>query len=190
MNALTPEAALRTYIRAKDENRPHLMARTFSPDAHLVVQLRTNNIALPSCTRGRDRIADVLVSSFALTYENIYTFCMKRPPAAAPAFSCNWMVAMSEKGTGRPRVGCGRYDWEFAAGSGQVARLNIAIEAMEVLPPTEADAVFAWVEPLDYPWADAARVCASAPDLPSPKPVLDYLRQPAPPVSAAAAPAP
>ena len=176
MTVLTPEAALRTYIHAKDENRPHLMARAFSPDAHLVVQLRTNNIAFPSCTRGRGRIADVLVSSFALAYENIYTFCMDRPPPHADTFSCNWMGAMSEKGTGRARVGCGRYDWGFEAGTGLAVRLGIAIEAMEILPPTEADAVFAWVEPLAYPWADAAQVCASAPELPSLKPVLDYLR--------------
>ena len=32
-SALAPETVLRNYFRAKDENRPYLLANVFAPDA-------------------------------------------------------------------------------------------------------------------------------------------------------------
>jgi hypothetical protein len=42
----TPAQAISTYIRAKDENRPHLMARAFADTAILDMVVRTEAISL------------------------------------------------------------------------------------------------------------------------------------------------
>src|SRR5438270_15487 len=39
--------AIRTYIRAKDENRPHLMPNAFTPDANLAMRVEADNISFP-----------------------------------------------------------------------------------------------------------------------------------------------
>lgn len=172
----TPEAVLRTYLRSKDENRPHLTPRVFTDDAVLHVHLRTGSIAFPSVTRGRCQITDVLVSSFAMSYENVYTYCMARPADGVDRYACDWMVVMTEKTSGSVRVGCGRYDWGFdAARSGLADRLVITIEQMLALPPAEQAAVFRWVDTLAYPWTTPAQVAAGAPDIAPLAPVLQYL---------------
>jgi hypothetical protein len=43
----THSSAIQTYIRAKDENRPHLMPSAFAPDASLEVRVETENISFP-----------------------------------------------------------------------------------------------------------------------------------------------
>lgn len=173
---LQPEAVLRTYVRAKDENRPHLTPRVFAADAVLHVRVCTGSIAFPSVTRGRCKITDVLVSSFAMSYENVYSFYMARPPEGVDQFSCDWLVAMTEKPSGNVRVGCGRYEWGFdAAGSGLAERLVITIEQMLTLPPAEQAGIFGWVETLPYPWTTPADVAAAAPGVAALAPVLGYL---------------
>ena len=37
-----------TYIRAKDENRPHLMASAFAPGAQLTMDVKPDAISFPS----------------------------------------------------------------------------------------------------------------------------------------------
>ena len=173
----TPEAVLRTYLRAKDENRPHLTPRAFTDDAVLHVHLRTGSIAFPSVTRGCCRITEVLVTSFALSYENVYTFCMARPAEGVERFSCDWLVVMTEKTNGALRVGCGSYDWGFDAARGGLAhRLVITVEQMLSLPATEQRPVFDWVETLPYPWATPAQVVTAAPGIAALAPVLHYLQ--------------
>jgi hypothetical protein len=151
--SLEPERVLRNYFRAKDENRPHLLEGVFSPDAELVVRNQSANIGFPAITQGRPAIAEVLVRGFALAYENIYSFYLDRPGTAVREFSCPWLVAMSERASGKPRVGCGSYAWSFEPQApGLATRLVIAIEAMEILPAAETQAVFAWIGSLQYPW--------------------------------------
>jgi len=61
---------------------------------------------------------------------------------------------MSERASGHVRVGCGTYEWAFEPDAPHMAtRLVIAIEAMQVLPLTESQSVFAWLRALDYPWS-------------------------------------
>ena len=174
---ITPETVLRDYFHAKDENRPHLLDQVFTPDARLEVDNCTGAISFPAVTEGREAIADVLVRKFAQTYENIYSFYMGRPTgAAAAAFSCDWLVGMSEKAGRGVRVGCGRYHWSFQAGPPPLAnRLVITIAAMQVLPPSRLTAVMAWLRNLDYPWTTGAAVRAGTPDLAPLTPVLHYL---------------
>jgi len=174
---LSPEAVLRTYFQAKDENRPHLVARAFSDTATLEMQVRTGNIAFPAVSHGAAAIADVLVRRFGQAYENVYTFCLDPAPGAEEVrFSCRWLVGMSDKASGQVRVGCGRYGWVFdPAAGGRAAHLTITIEAMQLLPPTDLPAVMDWLGGLAYPWSSAEAVLASAPAREALGPVLQYL---------------
>jgi len=94
---ITLQKSIETYIRAKDGNRPFLIADAFTVDAELTMQVNTSEISFPATVQGAKAISDVLVSEFAQRYENVYTFCIGAPPAAEAAFSCDWLVCMSEK---------------------------------------------------------------------------------------------
>lgn len=182
-DSLTPsstESVLRDYFHAKDENRPHFMARAFAADAVLKMALRTQAIAFPPESHGLAAIADTLVRKFGQTYENVYTFYLSRPAAGAklPDYHCDWIVGMTEKATGNVRVGCGRYDWTFQPDPYRAKDLTITIETMVTLPAADTPAVFGWLLGLDYPWTNAARVVATAPPLEALAPVVHYLLHP------------
>ena len=171
---------LRDYIRAKDENRPHLIQRVFCDAACLEMRVKTESISFPAVSQGAATIADVLVRRFNQTYENIYTFYLDKPAAGSanpPAvFACDWLVGMSEKATGNVRVGCGRYEWVFEQDAPhRVERLAITIEAMQTLPPECLPNILGWLLALDYPWSSARAVCASAPKIKLLEPVLRHL---------------
>lgn len=172
---------LRDYIRAKDENRPHLITQVFSDMACLEMRVKTDSISFPAISQGSATIADVLVRRFNQTYENIYTFYLDRPVAGSanpPAvFACDWLVGMSEKATGNVRVGCGRYEWVFRqdAFPPRVERLAITIESMLTLPAEFLPDILRWLLELDYPWSSVQAVCASAPKTARLDPVLNYL---------------
>jgi len=174
------ESVLRAYFHAKDENRPHHMARAFAPDAVLKMALRTQAIAFPPESHGLAAIADTLVRKFGQTYENVYTFYLSRPApdTRLPDYQCDWIVGMTEKATGNVRVGCGRYDWKFQPEPYRATDLIITIETMATLSAVDMPAVFGWLLGLDYPWTNAARVVASAPPLEALAPVVHYLLHP------------
>lgn len=103
-----------TYILAKDGNRPWLMRNVFADGAQLEMVVRTESISFPSAATGIDAITEILVRHFCRDNENVYTFCLcPAPKGHANAFSCNWLVGMSVRDTGKVRVGCGQYDWVF-----------------------------------------------------------------------------
>lgn len=175
---MTPETVLRGCFHAKDENRPHLLAEVFHPEAELAVVNHSSTIALPARTLGIEAITDVLVRNCAQAYENIYSFCLRRPPPGATEFSCTWLVAMSEKQSRCARVGCGRYDWSFSKVAPHLAtRLTITIRAMQVLPPQALPAVLAWAQGLSYPWSTAEEAARSAPQIALLGPVLQSLTE-------------
>jgi len=174
----TPESLIRTYIRAKDENRPHLMEHVFAEEASLEIIVKPATISFPPRTKGLEPITDILVRSFALKYENVYTFCLERPDLVAreTGFSCDWLVGMSEREGGSVRVGCGGYEWGFSPeGVCLVERLIITIEAMQVLPPSCAKAMFGWLSRLPYPWCPADVMAGTAPDIEGIEPVTGYV---------------
>jgi len=174
---LTPAEAIAAYIRAKDGNRPHLLDAAFAEEATLQMIVRTGAITFPALSTGRQAIAETLVRRFNQTYENIYTLCLGLPPAAgAETFSCDWLVAMSEKQSGAVRIGCGRYDWSFAAAQHQISALTITIETMETLSSKTLEAVMNWVSTLPYPWCDQQSLLATSPNLPEVRQVLQKLR--------------
>jgi hypothetical protein len=155
---ITLQKSIETYIRAKDGNRPFLIADAFTADAELTMKVNTSEISFPATVNGAKAISKVLVSEFAERYENVYTFCIGDPPAAGPAFSCDWLVCMSEKGTGLARAGFGRYDWVAAENSGQVRQLRITIEEMTALPQDTVDPILRWADALPYPWCPRERL--------------------------------
>jgi hypothetical protein len=164
----TPADAVATYIRAKDENRPHRLSGAFVHDAALEMVVKTAAISFPARSVGLDAIADVLVRKFGQTYENVYTVCLGSPPAGfEAAFECDWLVGMSEKAGGAVRVGCGRYDWRFRSTSPALAeRLTITIERMEMLPASALATVMEWLVGLPYPWCPRAAARDGMPALP------------------------
>jgi hypothetical protein len=156
---VSPEQLLRTYFRAKDENRPYLLADVFANDARLEVNDRSGQIGFPGVTVGLDGIADVLVRHSNQTYENIRSYYLDRPKHAAEAFTCDWLVGMTEKAARNVRVGCGQYEWTFAGYPElRVTRLVITIEQMMVLAPAYATEVMRSLRCLDYPWTFADQV--------------------------------
>lgn len=72
---LSPEAVLRNYFHAKDEDRPRLLAHVLSPEAELEVLNRATTLSFPC-----EAIAEVLVSGFGRVYENVTVHAKTRPP--------------------------------------------------------------------------------------------------------------
>jgi len=167
------------YIRAKDDNRPELMKSAFAEDATLEMVVNTGAITFPPLTHGVSLITDVLVTRFNESFENVRTFCLAAPPKPdCAAFSCAWLVGMSDKQTGAVRVGCGRYDWRFQLHIPHLAsRLRITIEIMEVLPSQNLAAVVNWLSELPYPWCNCALALRSAPSIEELEPIIRHLEQ-------------
>ena len=148
----THSNAIQTYIRAKDENRPHLMPSAFSQDASLEMRVETENISFPPASKGIEAVTQVLVRDFGLAYENIYTFCLDSAPSDGETdFQCRWLVGMSVKANKSIRVGCGYYDWQFGA-SELVQHLTITIKTMLILSSDHHRQVMDWLSHLPYPW--------------------------------------
>ncbi|OZI15710.1 hypothetical protein CAL18_17175 [Bordetella genomosp. 7] len=175
----TTAALMRNYLRAKDENRPLYMARAFASDAVLKMTLRTPAIAFPPEARGLDAITEALVRTFGQTYENVFTFYLAHPGehAVLTEYACDWFVGMTEKNTGRVRIGCGSYDWEFQAAPHLARKLTITIETMLSLPPDTEAQIFGWLASLPYPWIDARNLVNSAPPIEALAPVMHWIRR-------------
>lgn len=172
------EELVTLYLHAKDENRPHLMARAFAPQATLEMLVKTDLIAFPAKVQGLDAITDVLVRQFGRTCENVYTFCLwnEHRHDAPGRLSCDWMVGMSLKDGGELRVGCGRYDWKFQSTPPyRVEGLRITIERMQLLESHQVQPVMGWLSGLPYPWCAAEFAAERAPALEALAPMLRYI---------------
>jgi hypothetical protein len=171
------QESIAAYIRAKDENRPYLMAKAFAEAATLEMVVKTDAISFPPVSNGLETITEVLVRRFAQTYENVRTFCLTPPPRIDDdGFSCHWLVGMSEKEGRRVRVGCGRYDWKFRAqGPRLVERLTITIDLMQSLAPNRLSSIMDWLSGLPYPWCSAQQALVGAPSLDELEPIWLHL---------------
>ena len=160
-------AAIEAYVHAKDENRPWLMQHAFAENAGLELAVRAGTMSLPPTSQGLASISDVLVRRFAQAYENVHTFCLASPPPDDEvAFSCDWLVGMSEKDSRAVRVGCGRYDWVFTPRPPRLAEhLTINIDLMETLAPVFITPVMSWLSQLPRPWCSAATALRDIPAL-------------------------
>ncbi|MBV7496250.1 hypothetical protein KW837_18410 [Pseudomonas sp. PDM24] len=172
----TAQQSIQQYIKAKDGNRPHLLPQAFAPDAILDMVVHTGSISFPPHVEGLGSIGDVLVRRFGQTFENVYTFCLGRPPEPqAKTFQCKWLVGMSDKSGGEVRVGCGLYEWQFSPESRLVERLTITIEHMKTLPATDLHCIMEWVSHLDYPWCSSQALVSNVPDIDTLEEVIQYL---------------
>ena len=177
MNTQSAQESIATYLRAKDENRPHLMPRAFVPTATLEMIVKTGSISFPPISKGLESISDVLVRRFAQTYENVRTLCLAAPPRDNDvSFSCGWIVGMSEKESRMVQVGCGRYDWQFQVHSPRlIERLTITIDVMQTLTPSSLASIAYWLDQLPYPWCPVQRALASAPILDELEPIRLFI---------------
>ncbi len=169
------EKHIHQYIRAKDENRPHLMPTVFAPQASLEMIIKTETIYFPAVSLGLPAISDVLVSHFAQKYENVYTFCVGRPEPGGGErhYHCDWMVGMSEKATGMARLGEGRYDWHLSPDLSRVERLVITIESMRMLSRESLAPLLDWLATLPYPFCPMASLDEGRPRL---EPIEEVVR--------------
>lgn len=173
---LSPADSIAAYIKAKDGNRPHLIDGAFTEDAILKMLVRTTSISFPASSVGREAIAETLVRRFNQTYENIYTLCIGAPPAGNDqSFSCDWLVAMSEKESRAVRVGGGSYDWTFTADDHRISSLTITIDVMETLAQDCRPPVMAWLASLPYPWCSCETATQTAADLAATRRVVHRL---------------
>jgi hypothetical protein len=169
----SPQEAVETYVRAKDENRPYLMERAFAQDVALEMIVESGTISFPPISSGFESVCDVLVRRFGQMYENVHTFCLASPPKEHQhIFSCGWLVGMSEKESRAVRVGCGRYDWLFQPDAPYlVSKLTITIEQMQSLSPMRLAPVMRWLNQLPYPWCSPQDVTGSMPALEELQPI-------------------
>lgn len=164
----TPSDTIEMYLRAKDLNRPHLIAQAFAGGALLQMEMRQGDEQAPACTLGREAIAETLVRNFGRAYENAYTFCLTEPPAPACAdFHCLWLSAMTAKENRAVCVAGGQYQWRFAPGNRLAQELRIVIDTMQTLPPADILPVMAWAASLASPWCPVERALATAPPIPA-----------------------
>ncbi|WP_299979975.1 hypothetical protein [uncultured Pseudoteredinibacter sp.] len=165
MNASMKKAISR-YIQGKDHNKPHLLKQAFAQHATLSMQVKTENISFPSNTRGLAAISQLLVSDFNKQYENIYTYCITDTFREADLnLSCSWLVVMTEKATGKVRLGFGDYHWSFThSGPHLLAdRLEIIIDAMNVLDEEAKEPFLVWAEALPYPYLSLRELLSNSP---------------------------
>ena len=176
-NMQSAQESIATYIRAKDQNQPHLMKHAFAEAATLEMVVRTGSISFPPISTGLESISDVLVRRFAQTYENVHTFCLAAPPQTDEVtFSCSWLVGMSEKESRMVRVGCGRYDWLLGPQVPRlVERLTITIDLMQSLAPNSLASIMDWFSRLPYPWCSAQTALVAAPTLDDLEPIRHYI---------------
>ncbi len=166
--------AIETYVKAKDENRPHLLSRAFADNATVHMIVDTEAISFPPVMSGLSSITDVLVRQFGQSYENVYTLCLSPPPEYGTTnFVCRWLVGMSHKQDRSVRVGGGLYEWSMPVD--RVENLRIKITTMQELDPGTIDPVMRWLAELPYPWCSAAEALDNAPRIGELASVLDHV---------------
>ncbi len=159
---------VKRYIKAKDQNRPHLLSSVFTLDATLEMQVDSENISFPAKTLGCEAIADVLVRQFSGKFENVYTLCTSDSLAVKDdQLICDWFVFMTDKSDGTLRIGYGVYYWTFDDNSELVKQLTIKIDAMQIINEKRAAQVFNVLDKLDDSWLYRQQLISLLAKLPS-----------------------
>ncbi|MGH1428106.1 MAG: hypothetical protein ACRBEE_09205 [Arenicella sp.] len=152
-----------TYIKAKDDNKPHLMKDVFENSASLSMKVKSDAISFPSESQGLDSITNILVSDFSQKYENVYTFCMSDSIMFDEENTlCKWVVVMTDRKEGNIRVGFGGYKWVF--NNDLVKQLTISIEYMIALEKMQSEEIFLWTNKKNYPWCDSGEFLKGVPE--------------------------
>ncbi|MDS0795808.1 nuclear transport factor 2 family protein [Burkholderia pseudomultivorans] len=150
-------ALLECYLRAKDLNRPALIADCFAADAELSFSLARDDIDFPARVAGAPAIAHTLVGDFGERFERCRTYyvCMEPSVDEAGVSAMPWLVAMRQKDSGALRIGHGAYRWRFASdanGIGRIAALHIHIARMDTIDDPDGAKLTALHAAFGYPW--------------------------------------
>jgi hypothetical protein len=166
---------IETYVRAKDQTRPYEMARVFTPDVNLTMNVLTREIEFPPQAQGLQSVAKILCSDLNRRFENILTFCLSEPPGdTADSYKCEWIVVMSEKEGGQVRVGGGIYEWNLDPSHSLISSFVITVKGMGTLSIDHLPQITEWVRQLDYPWTTRPRIEASGSTIEG---LIEILRQ-------------
>ena len=155
------------YIKAKDNSKPHLMAKVFTEQATLKMNVQTDNISFPAEVQSVDNITRTLVQDFNNSYNNIYTLCITDSvDQHQHHLSCRWLVCMTEKLSGSLRLGFGDYHWSFEERpTGLICQLTITIDDMQILPDDITSEILSWFGTLSYPWVLSSELKTTLPDI-------------------------
>lgn len=152
------------YLYAKDNNKPHLMKKTFISHSKLDVKLNSENISFPSITKGVEEITNVLITNFNNIYDNVYTLCLDDTVVVEEnSLKCIWLVVMTEKQSAKVRFGYGSYYWSFSNDLAEY--LNIIIDDMVILDENLSEELLTWVSSLPYPWCKSKEILESLPKI-------------------------
>lgn len=148
---------LECYLRAKDQNRPELIAECFAPDAELTFSIATDDIDFPRSVAGAPAIAKTLVADFGDRFDCCLTYYVCAAPKLDSHGVCTmpWLVAMRQKDNDALRLGKGTYRWRIGRVSGgmdRIVQLHIAIERMDVINDPGSIKLRGLQASLSYPW--------------------------------------
>ncbi|NIB43639.1 hypothetical protein HBA55_28785 [Pseudomaricurvus alkylphenolicus] len=169
---------VRTYIRAKDDNKPHLARQIFSASSFVRVSWDRSLLPYPSELIGADDITTLLCQEFNQRFENIYTFCLSHPPdnTGSNIFHCPWLTTMTARKGAEVYVGCGTYEWLFTYNeSAKVNQLAISTDHMIRLKPRHQNEVLDWLGQAQYPWGNVGELLGTMPRLESLIAIQDWL---------------
>lgn len=170
------DAVVRTYLHAKDGQRPHLFGRVFTPEATFTSRfVQPIDFAQDQLSEGLAAITDVFRGLGAYC-ENIYTLYADDSVRVADDGSVEfrWVVGMQERETGKVRVAWGDYRWRFTSGGDRATALDVLMEQMPVFEPAAAAAIFGWLSALPEPWCSSKALAEGAPPLPALDPLRGY----------------
>ena len=158
------------YLRAKDEQRPHLFPQVFSDDATFISRFAfETDFASEEPVVGVGPIADVF-RRLGAGFEDIYTVMLSDSvEATSRGLQCRWVVAMRGRETREVRVAWGDYDWVFEGDRAKL--LDVLMRKMVVLPPDRADAVASWMAGLPQHWCTREQLVAELPTEPRLEPL-------------------
>ncbi|WP_175997867.1 nuclear transport factor 2 family protein [Burkholderia stabilis] len=173
-------ALLECYLRAKDLNRPALIADCFAADAELSFSLANEDIDFPPRVTGAAAIASTLVEEFGERFERCRTYYVCVEPAVDEhgISAMPWLVVMRQKDNGTLRIGHGTYRWQFApdsVGVTRIAALHIHIARMDTIDDPDATKLDALHAAFGYPWLPAHAFARGLADVAAEQPGWAFL---------------
>ena len=167
------------YMTAVQSNQTDLIKEVFIHDASLEIKAHTTYVSFPKLTKNAEEVAKVLVKDFGEKYENISTFCfIDTLSNEKDSITCNILICMQEKESKSILLSYGLYVWEFSEGSAtKVSKLNIEIEKLLVLNPSQEKIISTWISNLPQYWVERKEVLKSMPSLQHIKFLKDKLKE-------------
>lgn len=173
LERLTPNQreVLHTYLEAKDAQRPSRFAKVFTDDATFQSRfLFETDFASEEPARGLSAVAGVF-REMGRQVEDIYTVYTPSSIAwAKGALTIDWLVGMTERGTGNQRLAWGDYAWRFNAAGDRATELVVVMHRMVSLPAKDAASrqriasIQDWLAALPAPWCAASMLTGDVPE--------------------------